>query len=300
MYNQYVSFRTSLPVPIRVNFSVTNKFEDISPIHTTRDIAVGQAFSKYSLPSKLSFMEIIYCHEGEFNYIADGKHYFINQGECLVIGRQKVRCGDITCDNYHSAYTVGFSHDFCKSIGIDDSITCHIKDKDNFFKQKIIALIKEIDKKEPNWTDNCLNISKSLLLHLNENYSEYSTPVNDKNQLSDERMTLLYDFTMCNTDKKITNADMANLLGLKSSQLNLAIKSTTGLRPNEYLNFQRCSVARGLMLTTDFDFGEIIEMCGYKEKPYFYKVYRKFFDEEPLELIKISVPEIDVRIKDVQ
>ena len=300
MYSLYVSFKTSLPIPITVTFSATNKFEDISLLHTTRDITVGRAFAKYSLPSKLSFMEIIYCHEGEFNYIIDGKRYFINQGECLVVGRQKVRCGDITCDNYHGVYTVGFSHDFCKSIGIDDSITCHIKDEDNFFKTNIIALIKEIDKKTPNWTDNCLNVSKSLLSHLNENYSEYSTPVNNKDQLSDEQMNLLHKFTLYNTDKKITNVDMANLIGLKSSQFNVAIKSTTGLRPNEYLNIQRCSVARALMLTTDFEFDEIIEMCGYSEKPYFYKVYRKFFGEEPLEIIKNSVPVLEVKVKDVQ
>ena len=300
MFNMYVSFKTSLPIPVRVNFAATNKFEDISLVHTSRDIRIGRGFSKYSLPGRLSFIQIIYCHEGKFNYIADEKRYFINQGECLVVGRQKVRCGDITCNHYHGVYTVGFSHDFCRSIGIDDSITCHIKDENNFFKQKIIALVKEIDKKSHDWTDNCLDISKSLLCHLNKNYSEYSTPVNNKNQLSDEQMNLLHKFTLYNMDKKITNVDMANLIGLKSSQFNVAIKATTGLRPNEYLNLQRCRVARGLMLTTDFDFDEIIEMCGYSEKPYFYKVYRKIFGEDPLEVIKTHVPEIHVKFKDVR
>ncbi|MBR2471814.1 MAG: helix-turn-helix transcriptional regulator, partial [Clostridia bacterium] len=284
MYNLYVSFKTSLPIPIRVNFSATNKFEDVSLLHSSRDITVARAFSKYSLPNRLSFIEIIYCHEGEFNYNVDGKQYFINQGECIVIGRQKVRCGDITCNNYHAVYTVGFSHDFCKSIGIDDSITCHIKDEDNFFKTNIIALIKEIDKKSPDWTDNCLNISKSLLYQLNDNYSDYSTPINDKNQLSDERMEILNKYMLYNMDKKITSVDMANLLGLKSSQFNAAFKSTTGITPIEYLNFQRCRVARALMLTTDFDFDEIIELCGYSERAYFYKVYRKIFGEEPFEV----------------
>ncbi len=286
MKHYYSVFETNLPIPVRVNLSSTNGYDNIKPLHNTKDIRIGAAYAKYGFPGKLSFMQILYCYKGEFNYITDVGEFKIKEGECFLVGRQRVRYCDIKEENRHLVYSLGIDHELCKKIGVDDSLTGPVKADDIVPKSCILDIIKEVDNKQIGWENRTVDVVKSLLGHINKTYKEYAVPVNDKNIFPDEIMKKIDSYLKTNITERITLDDMAGMVGFKSTQFNKRFKITTDYTPIEYLNLIRCRTARELILTTDFTIEDIIAMCGYNDRSYFYKKYREVYGENAYNDIK--------------
>ncbi len=297
MRNFYTAFSTNLPIPIKVGFGSTNKYEEIETLHTTKDIRIGVSHVKYGFPGRLNFMLIAYCSEGKYNYITENGSYEINEGECLIIGRRLVRYSDKNNITPHSTYTISFDHEFCKNLGIDDTITCLVKKDDVFVKSCVLDIIKAIDKKEASWENKAMDIVKSLLLHINENYGQYAFSINDDDIFNDETMNKLDGYIRKHISEKITRDDMAEAVGLKSSQFNKRFKATTGYTPTEYLNIKRCAEARGLLLTTDFSIEDVVAMCGYNDKSYFYKKYKEIYGTNAYDDANLPLVETFYKLK---
>ena len=248
----------------------------------------GNSNAKYGFPSKLNYFEILYCFKGEFTYITDVGEFEVKEGECLAMGRQRIRSVRKDEKRAHYVYAMGFKTEFCKSIGMDDSVTCIVPVTDVVPRTCIKDIIKEIDGQVPGWEKRVTDIAKSLLLHINEKYKEYSRPINDKHILSDKEMLKIDSYINLHINEKIAFNDLANLVGLKSTQFNKRFKITTNYTPVEYINIKRCRAAREFILTTDFSLEEIISMCGYNDRSYFYKKYKEIYDTNAYDDMKTA------------
>lgn len=277
MKSYYKVFETSLPIPIRVNYSITNGNGTVVSMHNSKKMKIGISKAKYGVPGKLNYFEILYCFKGEFNYVADAGDFEVKEGDCLFIGRQQVRYCNRNETRMHCVYTVGIDSEFCKSLGFDDTITCLSAGNDMSMQKFIKDIIKEFDAEEPGWEMRIQDIVKSMLLHISNTYKEYSCPINDRNILPDEAMVKIDSYIRAHVSGKITLEDLANLVNLKSTQFNKRFKITTGHTPVEYINIMRCRAAREFILTTDFSLEEIISMCGYNDRSYFYKKYKEVY-----------------------
>ncbi|MBR2472222.1 MAG: helix-turn-helix transcriptional regulator, partial [Clostridia bacterium] len=284
----YRSFDTNLPIPMRLSFNVTNGNGFAEAIHTNKKITNGTSIAKYGFSSKLNFLEIYYCIKGEFNYVTDVGNFEIKEGECFLIGKQRIRSCDKNETRPHYVYTVGFEPEFCKSLGIDNTLTGIIPVTDIVPKNCIIDMIKEIDTELPGWENRATDIAKSLLLHVNEAYKDYAYGLNYKNLISDKDIKKIDSYINAHMNEKIAFEELANLVGLKSTQFNKRFKITTNCTPVEYINIRRCRAAREFILTTDFSLEEIIAMCGYNDMSYFYKKYKEVYGTNAYDDVKTS------------
>ena len=297
MINFYTAFKTNLSIPIRVEFSCTNKFNEIEPIHTSRDIRISTGYSKHNFPNKLSYMQIVYCMDGTSFHITEKEKYQINGGDCLIMGRQLVRWGDTDNLTPHSVYTISIDHEFCKKLGVDDTITALTNPDDTVVKACILDIIEAIDKKGEGWENRTMDIVSSLLLHINSNYGEKGFEINDNDVFPDSVMRKIDLYIKEHMHEKISQDKLSDIAGLKSSQFNKRFKITTGYAPTVYMNIKRCAEAREILLTTDFDMNEVTAMCGYNDKSYFYKWYRKIYGTNAYEDAKGPIVETFYNLK---
>lgn len=273
MVNMYTVFKTNLPVPIGVNLNCTNIIGEIEPLHTTRDIRIGISKAKYACASKINYMQIVYCYKGSFKYVTDVGTFDVKEGECLLLGRQRIMQCDENEKRPHLVYTFKVNKEFCAEIGADDSLTGVVPVTD-IVAEKIKAIIKEIDEKAPDWKENVIDIAKDLLLYATKKYKKYSHSIEDEDYLPDSVMQEILDYVTANMGREIKQEELCEIAGLKSSQFNKKFKITTGMTPIKYMQLRRCGAARDLILTTDFDIDDIILFCGYSSKSYFYKCYK--------------------------
>ncbi|MBR2471757.1 MAG: helix-turn-helix transcriptional regulator, partial [Clostridia bacterium] len=212
----------------------------------------------------------------------------IKEGECLLVGRQMLRSCDKNETRPHYVYTIGFDPEFCKNLGVNDTLTGVVPATDTVLKNYIINIVKEIDAGASGWEERTTDIAKSLLFYVNETYKEYAQELNYKHLLSDTDIQKIDSYINTHMSDKIAFEDLAKLVDLKSTQFNKRFKITTGCTPVEYINISRCRVAREFILTTDFTMEEIISMCGYNDKSYFYKRYKEIYGTNAYDDIKTA------------
>lgn len=242
-------------------------------------------------------MQIMYCVEGSSVHITETEKYQINAGECLIMGRQLVRWGDRDVNIPHSVYTISIDHEFCRKLGADDTITTKVAKEDFVTKQCILDIINAIDEKGENWETRTMDIVTALLLHISNTYSGKGFELNDNDVFPDSVMRKIDVYIKEHMHEKISQETLATLAGLKSSQFNKRFKITTGYAPTVYMNIKRCAEAREILLTTDFDMNEVAAMCGYNDKSYFYKWYKKIYGTNAYDDAKLPLTETFYKLK---
>lgn len=79
--------------------------------------------------------------------------------------------------------------------------------------------------------------------------------------------------------------DVADSLGIAKTYLSSLFKSETGIGFVDYLNNLRMSKAKVLMEEERYEIKEIINMCGFNNYEYFFKLFKKKFGRTPKEYI---------------
>lgn len=86
--------------------------------------------------------------------------------------------------------------------------------------------------------------------------------------------------------KVITLTDWARAVGLKPVYFGRIFKRETGLRPMDWLNQRRLQLACQQLASTSKTITEIAEATGFASPFYFSRVFRKHFDQSPLQYRK--------------
>lgn len=79
----------------------------------------------------------------------------------------------------------------------------------------------------------------------------------------------------------ITNAELANLVGLSPFHFSRAFRRSFNDTPHAYLMRQRVERAQGLMLTTSTPLAQIAVSCGLADQAHFTRLFRRFTGESP-------------------
>ena len=75
--------------------------------------------------------------------------------------------------------------------------------------------------------------------------------------------------------------ELASALCLSRTQLNRKIKAITGYTTTEYIQQIRISMAKQLLVKTDYPIGEIALKCGIDDVAYFSSLFRKAVGKTP-------------------
>ena len=71
------------------------------------------------------------------------------------------------------------------------------------------------------------------------------------------------------------------ICGKDMSYINRAMRKYLNCTPTEYINGARLRYAKWLLATSSFSTGEISEICGFSDLPYFCRKFKEAFDSTP-------------------
>ncbi|SET30400.1 helix-turn-helix domain-containing protein [[Clostridium] polysaccharolyticum] len=84
-----------------------------------------------------------------------------------------------------------------------------------------------------------------------------------------------------NLEKHFTLDDLAAQCGLSKNFFSKTFKEIMGMTPFEYIIENRMLLARKLILTTNISIDQIVNLCGFDDRTYFYRMFKKRFHEAP-------------------
>lgn len=83
-----------------------------------------------------------------------------------------------------------------------------------------------------------------------------------------------------------TIAELARMAGLNEYQLKVGFKEIYGSPPYQYLMNHKLELARGMLLTGQYQVGEVADHIGYQNVSHFISAFKKKFGLTPKKLIK--------------
>lgn len=92
------------------------------------------------------------------------------------------------------------------------------------------------------------------------------------------------------SDPGLSVEEMAANAGVSTSYLHRLFKSLIGTTPNRHLNQLRLRRACEQLLTTDRSAAEIAYSCGFREPPYFHRVFHTSFSCTPKQFRRRALP----------
>lgn len=95
------------------------------------------------------------------------------------------------------------------------------------------------------------------------------------------RMTLVHDFVEANYHRKVYLKELAELVNMSEQSFSRFFSRMMGRPFFSFLNQYRISVARRLLIETDWSVSQIGFACGYESLPFFYKQFNKFMEDSP-------------------
>ena len=227
---------------------------------------------------------IIPCKEGDAFVVQKNVHhgYFcMEQGESLTVKRLRFSLEDwfdgevISPDSTRFCFGV-FNEGAASSYAMLNSQT----KKDIF--SLCDAIEREASEKKSEWQE-CAKAHLTLLLVSLGRYvnraiknvpvfppKEWST-VSSVLQIISERFG----------DSTLTLEKLSELLFVSKSHLSRLFAKLTGSSFSEYLKSVRLNAACGLLRDTELNIGEIVERCGLRDLPSFYKSFHAYTDMTP-------------------
>lgn len=106
----------------------------------------------------------------------------------------------------------------------------------------------------------------------------------EKKQYS-QNITQVLQYIKKNYASDISLETCAELVGCSYTSLSKEFKKETGMRFVEYLNQQRVNKAKSLLIRQDMSMKEIVELSGFRNYNYFFKVFKELVGVTPSEFV---------------
>ena len=82
-------------------------------------------------------------------------------------------------------------------------------------------------------------------------------------------------------DYKFSLDELAQRCNLSKNFFCKIFKEIIGMTPFEYIIQSRMALAKKLLVTTNISVDQIAEICGFEDRTYFYRVFRKYYQTSP-------------------
>ena len=216
--------------------------------------------SSYGVHSHRDVFEIIYQSEGVCTLNADGKSFFVKQGDVIVIPSGVFHSGNGNGGLFRDMYVQ------CSSCEFTEVHVVHDADG------TVLPLMEMIYRVTTERGDRYHEIADSLLEAICAYIFKY---VNKKNKYEfvDSLKNLMYE-NLSNCDFDLTEEIKKN--GYTADHFRRCFKEDTGATPLEYLTNLRINRAKKLLSATPYQSIESIAAgCGFSDTFYFSRVFKK-------------------------
>ena len=223
-------------------------------------------------------------HENiELLHLTNGEGY-VSCDETTI----KAKCNDIIVINsnvLHSFYTdshmeyncIIIDRDFALKNGLDTSkrhFTEHISDDlklTNYFKNLYDVMSEEYE-----YID-VASVVLPILCYLYHNYSIETSNEKKGDNIIKDAITYILQNIQCN----ISIDEITEKIGISKYYFIRKFKKYVGYTPIQYINIQRCEMAKILLKEKNHSIKQIAKLCGFEDASYFSKVFYKYNKVHP-------------------
>jgi AraC-like DNA-binding protein/quercetin dioxygenase-like cupin family protein len=251
-----------------------------------------------------NYLEIAYVLEGEFCQNIQGKDVWFCKGECCLIDtncthqdylkEKDTRVVFLGISNYvfhkvlrenipEGILTEFFGTALLSQKEVKQYLHLRPKDEtDGRIEEILGSLLKELMHLDVGSEYVCRGLIKRLLWHLclAYDFSLSREQAKEMNVLiADEVLRYIREHA---TD--ITIRDLVRRFHYNEDYFNRLLKKREGVTYSAYLQLLRLEKARELLEESTLGIDEIIEICGYRNKGYFYKIFVEKYGMTPARL----------------
>lgn len=232
-------------------------------------------------------IEIIFVTKGRGRIICDFTEHEVSEGDIFVINSDVLHAFSVLEDDFFEYYYIIVGRDFCLSNGIDtDSVLFFEKIQDSdcreSYEKVVSSYLLDVEYKGLAIRSAVLE----LLFTLASKYIRTQHEKEEKRPLNLENVRRAIIYIRENFSKKITVKDLALASGISEYYFIREFKRITRYTPVTYINMIRCDTAKKLLSEGEYNVGEVADMCGFDNMPYFTKTFKKYTGELPSQVKK--------------
>lgn len=263
-------------------------------------------FAPYPLHSH-QFLEFNYMYCGTSEQIVNGIPLTLNEGQLLLLDTNSqhellplkdedillnflFRTKDINInllkkiDNRSGGLTYDFLMNAILEPGYNETHLILDLSKEPEIQLTLDQMILEFYSKKHLGNEIMNAFSQVLFLQLSRVYHSQLAKIYQKDGQSNLMIRILQQIE--NHYQSLTLSDLANELGYNPNYLSNLIKQQTGNTFKQLVTDQRLHEAHNLVLSTRLSIEAISEYVGFSNKTQFYKKYRAYFGDTPVNIRK--------------
>jgi len=245
-----------------------------------------------NVPFSLNYAGEIYLSKGFKTYMPNGRNdyylMYMTEGEMRIVidGRESLLCeGGVVCMQPHTPYSYGkseqdkpiryywvhFTGNECRrvlsecglvlgqvsEIGKSQEISYYFED-----------IFSEFRKRRPSFDFSVTLKAQYLLLHIGR-------ALNTEGNTSASPIEKSLKFIHTNIKRSFSVKELADMEFLSPSRYREVFKEATGHSPLEYILRQRIHLACELIEQGDISLSQVAELCGFSDRLYFQRVFKK-------------------------
>lgn len=228
-------------------------------------------------------IEIICILNGEGIVIHNGERFSVSEGDTVIINSNCLH-GILSKERKITFRYLIVDRSFCLSNGIDaGTLSFDTKVRD----EEVFALMHELAELYAENEDvlcrvpsiRCAVLRMLLLI-----IKRHSAPTTNGGAMSERSAIYVKhatEYIRASFDKDISLDDVAEYVGINKCYLSREFHKFMGYSFIEYLNRLRCKAAQKLLAEGKMNVCEIGVACGFRNKSYFAKTFRRYVGMSP-------------------
>jgi len=256
---------------------------------TSCSYKIDSVSSEGSIPHSHNIhSEIIQCFENSGSILINGEYYKMKKNGLYFIhglDTHFVAPDDLSRYNHSIMfldtpevkklfYNLDMRNEFERIFTSKGGMFCELSEKAVIEADNLFLKIRDIlnDEKEMKYA----RLSSALieLINIGLSFSEKSEKINDK-------FTDVFSFISDNALNKLTMDEICANTHISKYHLCRIFKENMGVTIWEFIRKRRLSVAKQMLIYTDYKITEVAEKCGFTDSSFFTKVFSKEFGITP-------------------
>lgn len=234
----------------------------------------GKVESVYELlPERIPYMDLTCCISGKMIYVYENKEYELNNGDAILFPKGTVRARKQTDkETVYSSFNISYD-DYIPSIsgylpnslGADTAMVLH-------------SVKKSFESLTDFSQEKCLSLFWYLYYQIAEATQNNETP----------HIKSIKQYVAKHYKEKITLTEIANEVHIAPEYCSSLFAKQVGISLFDFISKMRIEEAKSLIITTDYSFTKVAELCGFDDYNYFSRVFKKVVGVPPKDFRKLK------------
>ncbi len=215
----------------------------------------------------LPYMDITFLISGELQYLYNDKTVVLHSGDAIVFPQGSVRQRLAGKKPVHYAsINIRFNENFSSLI------SGHIKDAVKPSTVLQLETIREAWNLPSEYSSKiCLSMISALYYQLVSSVADGQNP----------SITLIKRYILNNIKEKLSLKDIASFVHWSNEYCSTQFKKHTGKTVTDFINEQKVSLAKRMIIEGNMSLQEISAELGFAEYSYFFRVFKKITGHSP-------------------